>query len=97
MLVADFEHEARHAWQKRLVEKLEKGLLTDSEEIKMAQEFKKNWNNYIPVEKDRAAYHAQPLEDDAFRVTDFVFDKYQQSIDYLASLFTKAARKTLGE
>lgn len=96
--ISTLEHEARHKWQHMLVEKYEKGLLTDPEEIKMAQEFKHNFKNYIPRSKGKEeAYETQPVEDDAYKVTDWVYEKYTKSVDYLQKLFSRATRRTLGE
>lgn len=95
--ISDLEHEARHKWQQMLVDKLDKGLLTNPEEIKMAQEFKHNFNNYIDKSKGYEAYETQPVEADAYKVTDAVYEKYTEAVDYLQKLFPRAARRTLGE
>ena len=96
--ISTLEHEARHKWQHMLVEKYEKGLLTDPKEIKMAQEFKYNFKNYIPKSKGKEeAYETQPVEDDAYKITDLVYEKYTKAVNYLQRLFPRAARRTLGE
>ena len=95
--ISTLEHEARHKWQEMLVEKYEKGLLTDPKEIKMAQEFKNNFSNYIPMSQNYKAYETQPVEADAYKVTDWVYEKYAKAVNYLQRLFPRATRRTLGE
>lgn len=97
MIASSIEHEARHKWQYMLVEKLDKGLLTNPKEIKMAKEFKHNFANYIPKSKGYEAYESQPIEADAYKTTDIVGELYSKSVDYLQQLFPRAARRTLGE
>lgn len=91
------EHEARHKWQYMLIDKLDKGLLTNPAEIKMAKEFKHNSNDYIDISTGLEAYEAQPLEADAYKTTDIVGERYSKAVDYLQKLFPRAARRTLGE
>lgn len=96
-IACTIEHEARHKWQHMLVDKLDKGLLTDPKEIAMAKEFKHNFNNYISMEKNYKAYEAQTVEADAYKTTDIVGEQYSKSVDYLQKLFPRSARRTLGE
>ena len=43
------------------------------------------------------AYETQPVEDDAYKVTDWVYEKYAKAVNYLQRLFPRATRRTLGE
>lgn len=97
MVASTLEHEARHKWQHQLVQKLDKGLLSEPQEIAMAKEFKNNFENYIDKSKGYKAYETQPLEADAYRTTDIVAENYSKSVDYLQTLFPRSARRTLGE
>lgn len=96
-LISTFEHEARHRWQHKLIKALEKGLLTNKEDIKMAKAFKENFNNYIRETEDFVKYEQQLLEVDAYKVTNNVLENYSKNINELSNIFTKASRKTLGE
>lgn len=97
-MISNLNHEARHAWQYELVEKLEKGQLTDPADIKLAQEFKKNIENYIQPSKAKAydEYASQPIEADAFRAGNSSNKKYNQATEALRFIFRKALPKTLG-
>lgn len=95
-LINDLNHEARHKWQKELVDKLEQGLLTDTEEIKLAKAFKENFKTYITSAQNPEAYEKQILEADAFAAGEQASDLYEKFVGYLVSLFPKASNKTLG-
>ena len=68
-MISTLNHEARHAWQYELVEKLNKGQLKNPEEIKLAKIFKQNIENYISPQKAKTyeEYASQPIEADAFK------------------------------
>lgn len=97
-MIANLNHEARHAWQYELVEKLNKGQLTNPEEIKLAEKFKKNIENYISPQnaKTYEEYASQPIEADAFNAGDYSNINYDISSLYLSDIFKKASKGTLG-
>lgn len=97
-MIANLNHEARHAWQYELVEKLNKGQLTNPEEIKLAETFKKNIENYISPQKAKTyeEYTTQPIEADAFNAGNSSNINYDISSLYLSDIFKKASRRTLG-
>ncbi|MGN0031733.1 MAG: hypothetical protein ACI37Q_07250 [Candidatus Gastranaerophilaceae bacterium] len=94
------EHEGRHHWQKELTKKLEAGKLTDPQEIKMAEEFRKNRQNYISLDQSDIKiiemYERQPLEADAYNISNEVITSRRKILDKIKSIFTKARNTTLG-
>jgi len=97
-MISNLNHEARHVWQYELVEKLEKGQLTDPADIKLAQEFKKNIENYIQPAKAKtyAEYASQPIEADAFRAGNSSNIEYNKATEDLSFIFRKALPKIFG-
>lgn len=98
-LINDLNHEARHKWQFGQIKKMENAELTNPEEIKQAQTFRENMQNYKTHSKcaNEEEYSSQPVEFDAYATGDAAAQKHDEQVDFLQKLFPKAARKTLGE
>lgn len=98
-LINDLNHEARHKWQFGQIKKMENAELTNPEEIKQAQTFRENMQNYKTHSKcaNEKEYSSQPVEFDAYATGDAAAQKHDEQVDFLQKLFPKAARKTLGE
>ena len=97
-MINNLNHESRHAWQYEMVEKLDKGLLTDSKDIELAKKFKENFEHYISVGRNGTfeEYKTQPIEADAYNVGDKCNIQYNKVSDYLTSLFKKCSKRILG-
>ena len=91
------EHECKHFKQWEIVNKYNKGKITDPVRKQEAQQYKTEINNYISVHSDdMTKYYEQRVEREAYAIGQHVERRYARVTKHLKRIFKGASDSTAG-